>query len=469
MNNSRLTAVAAASCLLLSACAVGPDYLRPPAASAAQWYATLPHAGDSGALKQWWSQFDDPLLAELIAQAEADNPGLNQALARIAQSRAGVAAARAALFPAIDARAAAQRLGGERSDASELASAALDASWEVDLFGGNRRGRQAAQARYQGSQAQWHDARVSLAAEVAQQYVALRSCEALVNSYQEDLGSRRESERLTQLKVDAGFDAPSDGALASATTADGATRLNAQQAECEINVKALVALTGLGEPELRGRLAARSGILPTPASFAIAQLPAQTLMQRPDIAVAERELAAASAEIGVAEAARYPSLTLSGSIGYQNLRAGGTATNGQLWSFGPAALSLPIFDAGRRASAVDSAQGRYDEALASYLDRSRQAVREVEQSLVRLASASSREGDARRAAANYEKVFKAADDRWRVGAGSLLDVEIARRLAVVAQTQLINVQRERIAAWISLYRAAGGGWSPSDPTPAARA
>jgi multidrug efflux system outer membrane protein len=470
MNSSRLSAVATllTLCLLLSACAVGPDYLRPQAASAPQWYAALPHQGDNGTLAQWWSQFDDPLLAELIAQAQEDNPGLNQALARIAQSRAEAAVARAALFPEFTAKASGLRLGGERIDAQKLAAGSLDAAWEIDLFGGNRRAREAAQARYEGTQAQWHDARVSLAAEVAQDYVALRSCEALVKSYAEDLDSRRESERLTQLKVAVGFEAPADGALATATTADGATRLNAQQAECEITVKTLVALTGLTEPELRARLAGRSGILPSPSQFRIAQLPAQTLMQRPDLAAAERELAAASAQIGVAQAARYPSLTLSGSIGHQSLRSGATTVDGQLWSFGPAALSLPIFDAGRRAAGVDSAQGRYDEALASYLGRSRQAVREVEQALVRLDSAGTREGDARRAAENYEKVFKASDDRWRVGAGSLLDLEIARRLAVVSRTQLLNVQRERLAAWISLYRAAGGGWSPSDPIPDAR-
>jgi multidrug efflux system outer membrane protein len=470
MNNSPLTAAATlfALCAFVAGCTVGPDYLRPQATSAPQWYAVVPHGGDSGALAQWWSQFDDPLLSELIAQAQDDNPGLNQALARIAQSRAGLAVARAALFPELSAKASGQRLGGERIATQTLGTGSLDAAWEIDLFGANRRAREAAQARYEGSQAQWHDARVSLAAEVAQDYVALRSCEALVKSFEEDLDSRRESERLTQLKVDVGFEAPADGALATATTADGATRLNSQQAECDLTVKALVALSGLAEPDLRGKLAGRSGVLPRPSQFRIDQLPAKTLMQRPDLAAAERELAAASAQIGVAQAARYPSLSLTGSIGQQRLNTGGATVNGQLWSFGPAAINLPLFDAGRRAAEVDSAQGRYDEALANYIGRSRQAVREVEQALVRLDSASTREGDARRAAENYEKVFKASDDRWRVGAGSLLDLEIARRLAVVSRTQLINVQRERIAAWISLYRAAGGGWQPSDPLPAPR-
>ena len=128
-------------------------------------------------------------------------------------------------------------------------------------------------------------------------------------------------------------------------------------------------------------------------------------------------------------------------------------------------LTLPVFDAGRRAAQVDAAQALYDEALANYVGQARQAVREVEQALVRLNSASTRENDAQRAADGYDTAFRAADQRWRVGAGSLLDVEVARRLAVVSRTQLIAVQRERIAAWISLYRAAGGGWSPDQTTP----
>ncbi|MDR3411892.1 MAG: efflux transporter outer membrane subunit [Formivibrio sp.] len=470
MNRSRATAAALVIILsaFLSACAVGPEYRRPTLSIAPQWYATLPHGGDPGNLAQWWAQFDDPLPAELIAEAQRNNPGLNQALARIAQSRAGVIAARSTLFPTLSANTLAQRSNSiALTTPQTLGQATLDASWEIDLFGANRRGREAAQARYEGAQAQWHDARVSLAAEVAQEYVGLRACEALVKNLAEDLASRRESERLTHLKVDAGFDAPADGALASASAADAAGRVNAQRAECDISIKALVALTGLPEPDLRNRLAARTGILPTPASFTIVQLPAHTLMQRPDMAAAERELAAASAEIGGAEAARYPSLTLTGSVGFQTLRTGGITLDDKLWSFGPA-LSLPIFDAGRRAANVDAAQARYNEALANYTGRARQAVREVEQALVRLNSASARESDAQRAAEGYDKVFKAAEDRWRVGTGSLLELEDTRRTAVASCTQLLTVQRERIAAWISLYRAAGGGWSPTDPVDPAK-
>ena len=448
---------------LLTACAVGPEYQRPQPPSPAQWHASLPHGGDPTRLATWWSQFDDPLLAELIAAAEHDNPGLDQALARIAQSRAGVAAARSALFPALAANAIGQASGGELGPLTPnqtLGKAALDAAWEIDLFGANQRRREAAQARYEGAQAMWHDARVSLAAEVAQTYVGLRACEWLAKSGEEDLASRRESERLTQLRVGAGFDAPTDGALSMASAAEAEARLNAQQAECDISVKALVELSQLDEAELRRRLAGRSGILPTPSMFSVQQIPAQVLAQRPDIAAVERQLAAASAEIGVAEAARYPSLSLLGSVGLQSLSSGGVTLDGSLWSFGPS-LNLPIFNAGRLAADADAAQARYDEARASYSGRVRQAVREVEQALVRLNSASTREDTARRAAEGYHTVFLAAGQRLRVGAGSLLELEEARRIAVAARTSLLAVQRERVSAWISLYRAAGGGWSPT--------
>lgn len=452
---------------LLAACAVGPQYTAPAASTAAQWYAALPqsapHGGNTATLANWWSQFDDPLLAELIAIAQKDSPTLAQSLARIEQSRANVAVARSALFPSVNAGASATRSGTRDVTPAQTASrAALDALWELDLFGGNRRAREAATARLEGAQAQWHDARVSLAAEVALEYVNLRNCEALTNTNEADLTSRRESERLTLLKVKAGFDAPADGALATASVADASNRLAAQRAECDISVKSLVALTGLAEPDLRARLNARTAKLPLPATLTVEQVPAKVLTQRPDLAAAERELAAASADIGGAEAARYPRITLSGSIGVQALRVGGQSTDGTAWSFGPA-LDLPVFDAGRRAANVDAARARYEEQLAAYKGRARAAVREVEQALVRLASATQREADALRAAEGYEAVLKAANDRWRIGVGSLLDLEETRRVAVTARTQLLNVQRERVAAWIGVYRAVGGGWTMDTP------
>lgn len=445
--------------LLLCGCAVGPDYVRPDASAPTRWQAPVPHDGKPADLVDWWKQFDDPTIAELIEAAEHDSPTLAQALARIEQSRAGVTAARSALFPSVDGNASRTKSGNHPVTFEQtITRGSLDAGWEIDLFGGNRRGSEAAQARFEGSQAAWHDARISLASEVALEYVNLRSCEARFADAVNDVASRRASAQLTRQKVGAGFAAPSDGSLAQASASEGATRMLALQVECGLSVKSLVALTGLAEPELRQKLAVREGRLPQPASLAVDELPVRIVSARPDVAAAERALAAASADIGVAEADRYPRFSLLGSIGRQHQTVDGVEASGRVWSFGPT-LSLPIFDAGRRAANADAARARYDEALAGYRAAVRRAVREVEQSFVRLADAAEREAEARSAADRYDEVFKAAEERWRVGLGSQLDLEDTRRLAIAARSQHVGVRAENIAAWIGLYRAAGGGWS----------
>ena len=447
---------------VLGACTVGPDYVRPASPEPARWEAPLPHSGNPAALADWWKQFDDPLVAELIERAERDSPTLDQALARIAQSRAGVTAARSALLPSVGLSGGRSK-GGDNPVAYEqtVTRGAFDAAWEIDFFGGNRRGSEAATARLQGAEAAWHDARISLAAEVALEYVGLRACEVRLADAEVDQASRRATEKLTLTKSGAGFAAPADASLAQASAAEGATRLLAQRVECEIGVKSLVALTGLPEADLRARLQAGHGQLPAPASLGVDELPARIVSARPDVASAERSLAAASAEIGVAEAARYPRLSLLGSIGRQSQEINGVSASGRLWSFGPT-LDLPIFDAGRRAANADAARARYDEALAGYKGAVRRAVREVEQSLVRLASAAEREAEAGSAARRYDEVFRAAEQRWKVGIGSQLDLEETRRLATAARSMHLGVRYDSVATWIGLYRAVGGGWSPSD-------
>lgn len=445
---------------MLTACTVGPDYVRPELPLPTAWQAPLPHGGNSTELANWWAQFDDPLLADLIATAERDSPSLDQALARISQSRAGATAARSALYPGVNLSAGRTK-GGDNPVAYEqtVSRGAFDAAWEIDFFGGNRRGAEAANARLQGSETAWHEARISLAAEVALEYVGLRACEARLADAEVDQASLRATEKLALVKSQAGFSAPSDASLAQAAAADGASRLLAQRAECEISIKSLVALTGLAEPDLRERLAPRRARLPVPASLAIDDLPARIISARPDVAGAERTLAAASAEIGVAEAARYPRLSLLGSIGRQSQEVNGVSASGRVWSFGPT-LDLPIFDAGRRAANADAARARFDEALAGYKGAVRRAVREVEQSLVRLSSATARESEARAAARRYDEVFRAAEQRWNVGMGSLLDLEETRRLATAARSLHLGVRHDSVAAWIGLYRAVGGGWTP---------
>ncbi len=452
--------------LLLAGCATTRLPSTPGEPAPPQWQAALPHGGDSAALADWWQRFDDPLLAELVRDAQAGSPTLAQALARLREARAGVRESSAKRWPSVNASAQSQRGSSAASNFSPSTQSSLvvDASWEVDLFGATRAEIAAAQARSDAAALGWHDARVSLSADVASTYVSLRACEAQQQVQDQDATSQTQTAELTREKVRVGFEAPANGALADGAAADAINRAIAQRADCDVLVKSLVVLTGQAEPALRSRLHASAARLPQPGAFGLGTLPAQLLQQRPDIAAAERTLVAAAADVGVAEAARYPRLTFSGNLGTSLLRVGGRNTDGTSWGFGPS-LVLPLFDAGARGAREDAARARYDDARAALDSQLRVAVGDVEEALVRLDAATRREGQAQRAAQGFRDFYAAAEQRWRIGAGSLIDREDARRTALAAQNTLINVQRERVAAWITLYRSLGGGWNPTDTAP----
>lgn len=457
--------------LWLAACATPPPPPVPDYRAPAQWQAPLPHNGRLADLSRWWQQQNDPLLVRLIEAAQAASPSVASAGARLAQARATRVGAGAALGPSVDASAALSRGVSQESLVFEslgtLAQGTLQASWELDLFGGGRARRDAAQARLDGAQADWHDARVSVAAEVATQYSGLRSCRQQLAVNEADAASRAETARLTGLSAQAGFAAPAQAALARASAADAAARLTQQRTECDHAVKALVALTALDEPALRDQLATAPAAPPPEAPFAIAALPAQVLAQRPDLLRAEREVAAASADVGSAEAEHYPRLTLTGSVGRLQFSGGGNSLGQSTWSVGPLTLSLPLYDGGRRSANVEAARTRYDAAAVQYRALARQAVREVEQALLALASTAARSDDARHAVAGYRQAFESTAARQRSGLASLVELEDARRTLLAAETGWVALQRERMAAWIALYRAAGGGWSAAAPGPQA--
>ncbi|MYN26319.1 efflux transporter outer membrane subunit [Duganella levis] len=455
----RATALAVAA--TLSACAVQGPATQVDALTPQQWQAPLPHNGSQADLASWWGGQADGLLVQLIESAQAVSPTVASAASRIAQSRAERVAAGAALLPNVDAAASVNRSNQQSAlPMGTTSQAALNASWEVDLFGANRAARDAAQARLESAHAGWHDARVSVAAEVANQYYGLRACEQLLTVAQQDARSRTDTERLTELSAKAGFQSPASLSLARASAADGNNRYLSQRAACDIDVKVLSALTAIDEPALRQKLAAGLPVAGTAPEMEIAELPARTLSQRPDVFTAEREVAAASADVGNAQAQRYPRLTLSGSVGVANFRAGGDSTQTDTWTIGPVALSLPVFDAGRRRANVDSANARYDAAVSSYRATVRQAVSEVEQALVNLDSTAARAGHAQSALEGYRANYAAVDERYKNGMASLFELEDARRTRLTAEQTVINLQRDRSAAWVALYRAAGGGFTP---------
>lgn len=452
---------------------VGPDYQEPLPRIASRWQpdgssGLVAHGGKASELRRWWARFGDPVLDKMLAAAEDVSSSVAEAAFRIEEARTGRVVAEAAGLPDLNTN-----LGSNWSSYSFGGPAfqwtrhqiGLQSNWEVDLFGGIARERQAAQSLLEARQAAWHNARVAVAVEVADAYLDFRHCELVLRLIESDADSRQQTARLSQVAGQAGLRSPADVALAVASAADGRQSVTRQIAQCDLSVKGLVALTGLPEGRIRQWLAQppeRVAKLPEPPPFLVESVPARVLQQRPDIAEAEREVAEASANIGVQLAKRFPKLSLSGNITpiLQNVNAGSymLATT---WAVGPT-LSLPLFDAGKRAAEVDSARARYTASVSKFQAAARTAVKEVEQALVRLQSVAARIPEAKAASRGYGTNFEARIELYRIGLGSLIDSESSRRQFLQAERDLADLERERVAAWIALYRAVGGSWGDAD-------
>ena len=457
-------------------------------AAPAAWLTTLPHGGNTSSLANWWAQLGDPLLPELVTVAQERSASLASARTRIFQARAALTGAQAALGPRLSANASALR-GVQAPDAPAATSlsAGLQASWELDLFGGNAAARSASSLRLENSNLGWHEARVSLAADVAATYFNLRNCESVLALTENDARSRKETARLNALTAKAGLNAPANAALANASAADAASGLRAQQAQCSVALKGLVALTGLEEAALNQKLSQKSSQTPSQkadpefkdkqpagqqeyaqtALFSIANLPAQVLQQRPDIASAQRNVVAAQQDASAADAQRLPKISLNGSIAGARITTMGQTNSGATWSLGPLAVSLPIFDGGQTAANTRATIAAYDEAVVVLQAKVLQAVREVEEALVNLSSTNERRADVLQAASGYQASLEATQARYRAGLASLAELEESRRIALASQQNQLGLERERIAAWIALYRAAGGGWNGQVDAPVA--
>jgi len=474
-------------CLPLGLGLAGCGLTRPPATVEApfppQWHAPLPHGGSVASLADWWRQLDDPLLVELIAAAEAASPNLASAAARVAEARSTRVQAGAALLPNLDGTLSASRgvsgssfgAGGTTASSSTSSSAAiapvttlqagLQSRWEIDLFGRLRADRDSAEQKLGSATAKWHDARVAIAAETANAYFAERACQQQLRVAESDAKSRGETARLTDLSARAGFTAPADAALARASASDASGRLTQQRAQCAVQRKALVALSGIDEPTLEQKLAASPAQRALPVVGSIASVPAEAISQRPDVYAAELGVASASADVGSAEAERYPKLSISGSIGRMQIRTSGFRQSLDTWTIGPVSLTVPLLDFGARAANSDAAKARYTEAVSLYRANVRQAVREVEEALVNLDATDARATDADSAVKNYQASFDATQARYQSGLASLFELEDSRRTLFAAQTARVSLQRERTEAWVALYRSMGGGWTRPESPP----
>lgn len=447
--------------LAVSACSSLLPSPPPPASIAPQWLAPLPHQGSVGALSQWWQQQGDPLLVSLIEAAQRQSPTVAKAATRIEEARANQALANSALLPNLSAQIGSTR-GVSQVGIPVATSTQLGvlSSWELDVVGANSAVSKASVAQVEGSQAQWHEARVSVAAEVANVYFSLFGCRQMQALAQGDAKSHQETARLIAINAKAGFVAESIAALARANAADSNSRWTQQTGQCEILTKSLVVLTAMPEAELKARLQ-KSFEQPKKAlPFAVPSVPAQTITQRPDVYSAERDLVVAAAQVGSAKAQRLPRLSLNGSIGALRVGTGGIEQDESTWSFGPLTLSLPLFDGGRRVAAVTASESAYQSAIVGYQFKVRNAVREVEEALVNLNSSQARETDSQVASQGYGQSLAATQARFNQGMASLVELEDGRRNAYAAHSALLALQMQRNLAWVALYRAVGGGFEP---------
>lgn len=467
--------------LLLAGCAsTTPDFTPAKSDISPTWAAPLPHGGQMSQLNDWWSQFDDSTLMRLIEAAEKDSPNLERALANIDNARSSLGSAESGRWPSIGGKISNTRTrqlggiggaGGAGMPATGTEgqiptmtygyrSAGLDVSWELDLFGKVRRNAEAASSRLSARVKDWHAARISLAAEVADTYVQYRGCRLLEGVYQDHLKSMQETDQATRQSIAAGLTAPSDGMRTRASLAGSRSQLEAQRVSCRLLKTALRALTGIDEALLSSWLGDETSGLPQPKAFLVEKIPANALRQRPDIAALEAEVAATSAAVGAARADLYPSLSLSGNIAVAVYSL--VSSSIRTWSFGPS-LAIPLLDGGKRRSAVDGAEANFRLAQAEWRRGVRSAVKEVEEALLNLDGAAHRNEEAANAAAAHQDHYVAMERQWQEGGSSLLELEEARRSALDARIQHLTLRRDQVRYWIALYKAMGGGWSPEAP------
>ncbi len=457
----------------LSACMVGPNYTRPEVVTPPafkenrDWKPAQPQ--DTIPRDAWWRVYQDPYLNQLVEQVAVSNQNIKSVEAQYRQATALIQQARAGLFPTLTANASATRshsgtgtstTSGTTTDSSGRTvtsdRVSLNASWEFDLWGGIRRTLEANTASAAASAADVQAALLSAQAALVQAYLQLRVNEAQARLFQQSVSAYERSLSITQNRYDAGVVARSDVAQAQ-------TQLKSTQAQ-------LIDL-GIQRAQLEHAIAILIGKAPAEFTLAAAQdlprlpaipvdVPSVLLERRPDVAAAERRAAAANAQIGVAQAAFFPTLSLTGSYGYQgNSFANLFRLPNRVWSFGPA-LAATLFDAGAHAAQKRGAEAAYDKTVADYRQTVLTAFQEVEDNLASLRileQEAQAQDEAMRAA---QQSLTVVNNQYQAGIVSYLNVVIAQNTALSAERNNLDLIGRRLVASVTLLKTLGGGWDP---------
>lgn len=452
-----------AALVLITGCSVGPDYEPPKREAPAQW--GQPADTSTADLSKWWTVFNDAALNRLVERAIGTNHDLRIAAARVEESRSELAIARGYMLPEVNAGAEYTKsrvsANGQPFPNPQIYqsrySLGFDAAWEIDIFGGGRRRMESASADLDSWIENERAVLVTLLGDVARNYVAFRGNQLLLAVLRQNVTIAKGTVDITQSRLAAGVATSLDVTRSEALKSSAEAALPPVETALKQTLHRLGVLLGLAPEALAAELE-REAPIPSAPDRVVVGLPSELLLRRPDVRRAERRLAAQTASIGVAVAQLYPRLSLTGAFGLDSLGSADLFKwSSREWSLGPT-LRWPIFAAGRLQAQVEVEEARTKQALAAYEQSMLVALEDVENALV----AYLREGDRRRmleaAVAADKKAVELADDLYRKGLTSFIDVLDAQRALYLAQAELARSQAQVTLELVALYKALGGGW-----------
>jgi len=454
--------------LALSGCAaVGPDYIPAEPKAPGNWSTELKgglnaELPEPGTMACWWKVLDDPELSCLIEQAVNGNLDLKMARARIREARARRGVSRSYFSPTFDGGVAAGKSRDRNGREDEVYTAGFDASWELDIFGGIRRSVEASEAALEVAQEDLHDVLVSLLAEVALNYVDVRTYQNGLTVIEENLKAQQETYDLNDSRFQAGIINELAVQQALYNLEQTRSQIPVFQTRLEAAKNRLAVLLGQAPGTVHAELATRKPIPAPPVQLAIG-VPAETLRRRPDIRRAERRLAAQTARVGVATADLYPRFSLNGSIGLESLSTGNffTAAN-RIWDFGPT-VSWKIFHGNAIRQNIEIHSALQEQALIEYEMTVLKAQEEIENVLVAYANQQRRYQALLAATTAAQQADRLARDQYQVGLVDFNNVLDAQRSLLLLQDQLILSEGSVTTNLIRLYKALGGGWKSLKP------
>lgn len=457
---------------LLCGCSLAPDYHVPPTpvnASRFKEWGTWNKATPEDELPKgaWWAVFEDRALADLEAKLDASNPTLAAALARYDQARAFVAEARSSLFPFLGTADSFTRdrqsdnrplRGSKEPDWYGANTVGLSVNYELDIWGNIRNQVAAGKAEAQAQSALAEFARLSLETDLANDYFALRESDAELKLLTQTVAAYGRALLTTRQRHEGGVVSGLDVGRAQTQLYDARAQLSEAEAQRAIYEHAVASLVGVPASDFN----LPSLVTPIKVPNVPTSLPATLVQRRPDVAAAERRVAAANAEIGVARAAFFPQITLGTSGGFQNTGGPGLLTSPNLfWSIGPS-VAMTLFDAGAHQAELDISKAEYQQAADAYRGQVLQAFQDVEDNLALLNHLALAEGDEDNAAEAAERTESLSLARYQLGAVNYLDVVTAQAASLSTQLGQLAIKTRRLQAAVRLIKAIGGGWTTAD-------